>query len=148
MEDTTEYVIDLGTIAYTGERKVNRVTIEVRLSADRLSICGNIWNASGSDIVSGSQNLEEIGQLFPRDSRVQRVVATWRRWHLNDLKAGTPEQEAYLRDHPQLSSYDERLAALTGAGLNPHNGYEYGSQWLTESLPADVIEQVRARFEV
>lgn len=141
------YTIDLGKIDYNDRgRKINRVTIDVKLTDNRLSISGNIWNGNGSDIISGGQNLEEIGRLFPRNPRVQRIVSVWRRWHLNDMRAGTPEQETYLRQHPELTTYDARCEALTVANLNPHNGYRYGSQWLSETLPTNVIEQVRDRF--
>jgi hypothetical protein len=71
-----------------------------------------------------------------------KFIAVWERWHLNDMKAGTPAQEQFLRDTPIgpcASHYLAALAALTAAGLNPDNGYKYGSAWLREEVPEDVI---------
>ena len=74
---------------------------------------------------------------------VAQFRAVWDRWHLNDLTAGTPAQEEWLRANPahKRNDYPARLAALTSAGLNPDpsNGYVYGSAWLLEEVPQDVV---------
>lgn len=84
--------------------------------------------------------------------RVARLREVWERWHLNDMVAGSPDQEAYLRAHPveyvyPESHYTKASAALEAVGLNPdpdylHNGkpYRYGHAWLREEVPADVLE--------
>ncbi len=69
--------------------------------------------------------------------------AVWKRWHLNDMKAGTPKQEEYLKDHPIENTADHYTRAcevLREAGLNPDNGYTYGSKWLREEVPEEVLE--------
>ena len=83
---------------------------------------------------------------------VARFRAVWERWHLNDLRAGSPAQMEYLRANPVTadcpeSYYEKACEALTAAGLQPdkghlHNGkpYRYGSAWLREQLPRDVME--------
>jgi hypothetical protein len=149
--------IDLGKIDYNGTgRKINKVEIRVELEEGRLSICGDIWNGHHTDCISCGQNIDEIASLFPHKKTVQRIKAIWERWHLNDLKAGSPNQEEYLRRHPvQItypeSHYDKTCGILKEAGLNPdvaylHNGkpYEYGSSWLTEELPQEVINEVNS----
>lgn len=79
-------------------------------------------------------------------AKVQQFREVWKRWHLNDMKAGSPAQTAFLREHP-ATGYAGACAMLTETGLNPDpahivNGkpYVYGSAWLTEAVPADVIE--------
>jgi len=72
------------------------------------------------------------------------LVATfrsvWDRWHLNDMRAGSPAQEAFLRENPQSGrDYSQACAVLARAGLNPDNGYSYGANWLVEEVPSDVI---------
>ena len=86
---------------------------------------------------------------------VQEFREVWNRWHLNDLKAGSPAQEQYLRDHPvnavyPESHYDKASKALEEAGLNPDPGYlhegrpyKYGTRWLREEVPAEVLEWLR-----
>ncbi len=79
--------------------------------------------------------------------KVAALAAIAGRWHLNDLTAGSPAQEEWLREHPvdavyPESHYDKALVALRAAGLNPdpsHDGYVYGSAWLYEELPAEVV---------
>ena len=147
--------LDLGKIDYNGTgRKVNKVEIEIELEDGRLSICGDIWDSKQSDVYSGGQNIDEIASLFPHDKKVQRIKEVWERWHLNDLKAGSPSQEEYLRSNPiqckfPESHYEKACESLKEAGLNPdpnylHNGkpYEYGAAWLKEPLPKAVINEI------
>jgi hypothetical protein len=80
----------------------------------------------------------------------------WRRWHLNGTRAGSPKQQAWLREHPVTVEYPkshfvEACAALDAAGLQPdptylHKGepYRYGSAWLYEDVPADVLVWLRS----
>ncbi|RYD61954.1 MAG: hypothetical protein EOP83_15845 [Verrucomicrobiaceae bacterium] len=149
--------IDLGKIAYnrTG-RKANRVTIEVELNVGRLSICGNIWNQRETDCVSCGQNIDEIGRLFPNNQMVQRIVAIWDQYHLNDMQAGSPAQRAHLNGlgEQRPTGYNETLAELTRVGLQPdasylYNGkpYAYGSAWLREEIPEEIIAEIEAWFE-
>ena len=74
---------------------------------------------------------------------VVKLCDIWDRWHLNDLRAGTQRQEDALRKYyetnPQKHSYDEACEYLSGVGLLVDNGYKYGSSWLTEEVPQDVI---------
>lgn len=78
----------------------------------------------------------------------QRFREIWDRWHLNDMVAGSPAQMEFLRDNPipkedyayPKSHYDVASLVLERAGLNPDNGYKYGTRWLTEEVPADALE--------
>ena len=75
---------------------------------------------------------------------IARFFDTWDRWHLNDEREGTPAQEAYLREHPvagnSLNHYTRACEALAAVGLNPDGGYKYGSAWLREDVPQDVLD--------
>lgn len=90
--------IELGTMPGDGWGYRSRLPVEIEVEirdtekGPELSICGDIWRPNRSDIVSGGQNLEEIGQAFPRDAKVQRIVEVWRRWHLNTMRAGCEHQ--------------------------------------------------------
>ncbi|MBI3622465.1 hypothetical protein HY212_00090 [Candidatus Pacearchaeota archaeon] len=150
-------LIDLGKIDYNGTgRKINKVEIEVKLNDGRLSICGSIWNNPHTDLISGGQNIDEIADLFPNNERVQRIKAVWERYHLNDLEAGSPKQEEYLRNNPVTckyseSHYEKTCKALKNAGLNPdlsylHNGKPYycGTAWLKGEIPTEIIEEVES----
>jgi len=144
-------ILDFGKVDYSGwhGRKINRVTIEITLTDERLSIVGAIWNGPGTDHISSGQNREEITRLFPDDAKVARIVEVWHRWHLNDMHAGTPAQEALLAEHKDefpgypVSHYDWACTLLEAHGLLRDDGYKYGSAWLSEPLPAEIRAEVQ-----
>ena len=134
------------------------VTIELHdqrnpsMPGPELSICGveapqSNGNARGS---SGQcrgvlLELDRLGDGWTQDD-VTKLAEIWDRWHLNGMTAGSPAQEQWLRDHPGLGSYPATAEALTNAGLNPdpdHDGYRYGTKWLYEELPAEVLDWLR-----
>ena len=103
------------------------------------------------------QNIDEIAEKYPDDPMVQRIARVWRSWHLNDMRAGTPKQESFLKSRG-IQDYDKAVEALRKAGLyTDHlpavptaNGdlvrpsYKYGSQWLYEPIPDDVLAEIRS----
>ena len=102
----------------------------------------------------GHATLDEITPAPAWDAAlVRRFFDAWHRWHLNDLTAGSPAQEQYLRDNPipqseyayPKSHYDVACAKLAEAGLNPDaNGYKYGTAWMREEVPDEVIAFLHA----
>ncbi len=61
------------------------------------------------------------GWTFDMLARLRQV---WERWHLNGMRAGSPDQEAWLRDHPydrqrDGDHYKWAQRVLGEAGLNP-----------------------------
>lgn len=82
---------------------------------------------------------------------VAQLDATWRRWHLNDMRAGSPAQEQWLRDHPDrpspLEYFPWACEQLAAAGLHPdpdHDDYRYGSAWLSEDVPDEILDYLWA----
>lgn len=142
----------LGKVDYHGRgRKVNKVELTWSVEEGRFAMSGGVWNGNGSDYTACGQMVDDIAQMFPHDAKVQRMAAIWRRWHLNDMKAGSAVQEEYLRTHPippaayayQSSHYAVASQVLADAGLNPDpDGYVYGTAWKCEALPADVLAEI------
>lgn len=132
----------------------NSVEIEYSLKDGRFSASGNIWMSSRKDILSGGQNLEEIADMFPDHDLVQRIVKVWKKWHLNDMKAGSPKQEEFLANLnlPNNGNFHETAKAkLKDAGLDPDESflhynkpYEYGSAWITIDLPDAVVAEIES----
>ncbi len=175
---TTGYkkTVRLGTISGDGwgysARSRLSVDVEVEIRDNNgepeLSICGNIWKPHKGDILCGGQCYEEIADAFPNNPKVQRIVEIWKRWHLNDMRAGCEHQrsegwaERPIDPSKPLDSYgthfegqrqsswnmlawvrpDEHPEGLLGAPC-PVCGYRYGSEWLHEELPAAIIDEVR-----
>lgn len=60
---------------------------------------------------------------------VARLVDTWRRWHLNDMRAGC-EHQRRLDTPPAIGD------------PCPTCGYRYGSRWLHEDVPPAVVRDL------
>lgn len=82
---------------------------------------------------------------------VVRLVELWHRWHLNDMRAGSPRQEEFLREWRKDHTYTYTSAcdALSTIGLlidSEHlvdgKPYKYGTKWLYEEVPAEIIEEI------
>lgn len=153
-----------------------------------LSLTGQIGPKRNGDAEGSSGQI--VDELDPADFNsfaegwsaelVDRVRETWKRWHLNDMRAGTPEQEARLRelkyDRARHGSdhYPWAKAELERADLQPqvigtkeHTAetcpgrpcstdcdhvetltYSYGSAWLSEVVPEDVLAFLKELPEV
>jgi hypothetical protein len=83
-------------------------------------------------------------------SQFKKLLDVWDKWHLNDMQAGCVHQRAMGWDkeliNPDLPAEQKNMKCweyppigyLTG--VCPECGYKYGSAWLFEEVPADVIE--------
>jgi hypothetical protein len=126
------------------------VYCKIELTNGKLSISGvigpmangNCRGSAGQIIMSDWGITEYAPGWSPEAEKWFRDA--WDRWHLNDMKAGTPAQEAELRKHEfpgyPVSHYDWSREVLTKAGLQPDNGYSYGSKWLREEVPKFVVD--------
>ena len=103
------------------------------------TIKGSTYGESGGQCLDAIREL--WGPVLPPD--VARVIELWERWHMNGLKAGTAKQEEALKDCPH-KNYTDACVFLRGLGLYEDRGYRYGSSWLVEELPPEVIDEVQA----
>lgn len=142
-------------VAYTSSRRVNLPTVEMELQYKDgdikkpvLSICGNIWNATHTDVVMCGQCLDEMAKMdgLSCNSLFKKLYRLWKAHHLNDMHAGTVKQEQALndarKDGVRLSSYDDSCKYLESIGLLDDNGYKYGSAWLYRAIPEDDLKEI------
>ncbi len=157
--------VRLGSILTHGGARVS-VYAQIRWDGARLSISGvegpqSNGNAYGScgQIIMSYRTAEERAKIKPAPGwaaeSIGRFFDLWGRWHLNDMRAGSPAQRERLAGltfpgYP-ASHYEWACAELSAAGLHPdpgylHNGepYAYGSAWLAEDVPADVLAELAA----
>lgn len=153
--------IKLGRVAYDSKAKNKPAEITVELkrkpvatnwdTLDRekdvvvFSMQGGIWNASHNDMISGGQNLETIAKLIPGNKDLQELIGYWRKYHLNDLKAGTKRQtEAVEKWQAEGNKYDYTAATehLKSIELDEDKGYKYGHGWLYEPIPESVVNRI------
>jgi len=130
---------------------------KIKWLGDRLSITGVEGPRKDGNCRGGCGQIEDhiqVDTFAPgwSASLLEHFVTNWKRWHLNDCTAGSPEQEEYLRLNPVSytypdSHYEAACKVLKEAGIQPDMGhkhndkpYSYGSAWLFEEVPADVLE--------
>lgn len=154
-----ERTISFGKIDYFGRgRKINEVTIEMRLSFDEdrygrpvFSCSGNVWNGRKTDIVCGGQCLDELLPFFKYNKLFKEIHGLWKRNHLNDMNVGTPEQLRCIEEHKdEIDESDgwfiKELNLLKKYGMDvvEYEGklYEYGKGWVYRVIPADDLKRI------
>lgn len=136
--------------------KINRqLFAEITFADGRLSIYGVIGPKSNGDSFGAfGQIQEELGRVVPakgwNEEMVKKFQTIWNRWHLNDLRAGTPKQMRFLEgleSHSGPVDYESAVEAMKEAGIYEDGDfiregkpYRYGSAWLTEEVPAEVLD--------
>lgn len=162
--------IILGKCDYNNSGRKNckaEISVELRDTANgrELSICAAIWNPRGTDCYTCGQCVDTVAAYFPENKTAQRLLALWKKYHLNGMNAGTHEQKAavdgYLYGSGKEYEFGVICAVLkdlglytvdasaysTAAGIPASTGYAYGSQWLFHSLPLEVMAEMVALFE-
>ena len=119
--------------------EIAEVDIELRerKSGLELSICGYTKH-------SGGQIHEDLKEVLPA-----RLYMIWRRYHLNDVTAGTRSQEMALRKHRKENptwkyDYDAACDVLRSKNLLVDGTYKYGSAWLYTPLPSYVLKYIES----
>jgi len=82
------------------------------------------------------------------------ILKVWELYHLNDMKAGTPEQHAALSDMSEVvypeDWYTKACNHLKAKGLYvvelDGTPYKFGSRWLTHTIPAEDLTLLREGF--
>lgn len=136
--------INVGT--YGGMKVLIEATIKLKASSREttthkhvqsyhtLSISGS-YNGGAGQIVDTLKKLDTVA--IPKQD-LQDLIEIWERWHLNDLRAGCVHQKPMevSYDHPEYEHYK---------WLNNKrcpNGYKWGTAWLIEEIPHEVIDRV------
>ena len=126
------------------------------------SATGNIWNARHTNIYSGGQNLDEIAKHI-KMPLFRKIYTLWKKYHLNGMHAGTPEQEKAIEEwEAEGNKYDYNKACemLKSCGLYevPLNAYligtrkadgkpyKYGHGWIISDIPEKDLEEIKKLF--
>lgn len=151
-------------------RNLNRCYITWELkdgkNGPEFSAQAEAWQAGGRDICMCGQCVDDIAAMFPENEKAQRICAIWKQYHLNHMKAGLSQQEAFITEWEKTHKYDytEACKALQDAGLyclpvpegvkccgdwpeeikNGSRGYRYGERWIYSPIPADILEEIKS----
>lgn len=158
-------------IAFYGGRKINAVDVEVslkRMHCDRndydyyvFTACGDVWNATHTDIVCGGQCLDDILPFMKASKIYQKIYKYWKLYHLNNMKAGNKAQEEALKEFRSNNRYDYTSACnflkekglyetplgkrkVYGQNIGENDLYRYGSGWVIEEIPEDDLKDIIA----
>lgn len=152
--------ISFGKIDYNNNGvKSNEVTIELELKGDKqgrpiFSASGNVWNSRKTDVVWCGQCIDDIyndykGQLNNIEL-YKELLDLWKKYHLNDMKAGLPIQEKVVKEWLSKGNtyvYEIVCNHLKSLGLyevNAGNGltYKYGRSWIYSKIPLKDLERI------
>lgn len=158
---------------HLGRNCEGEVFCKIDFDGDKLSISGVVGpkrngNCKGS---CGQIVGAEITRFAPGwdASKVSQFYADWKAWHLNHMRAGCQHQRALGWDKKPidptkpLDTYGKHFPGQHMDSWNmlawvrqdehpdgllmkpcPECGYKYGSAWLKEAVPAEVIDRLKA----
>lgn len=116
-------------------------TLEEVENRETLSICGNVYTGKNyRQLVSCGQSYDCFKCQTPAQ---KKLVEFWKKYHLNDLKAGTKAQTELLVEYRKTSAnkydYTEECKYLEEKGMLVDRGYRYGTSWLCATFPQDEL---------
>lgn len=168
-----ERKIDIQKVDGYGNGKENcMVDVELTLDNDIFSACANVWNPRHSDIIYGGQCFDDLLIDFPelnQNEIFMEVYDLWKNYHLNDMHAGTPEQEKAIEewwktqghkyDYKEICEYLKSInlyevsVSTIDLKANPkyvgskEKTYKYGHDWLKEEIPEIDLERIKYLIE-
>lgn len=150
MQDFTK-TVRIGTKKTYGGRYYS-VYCSIEYQKDILSITG----VEGP--IDGGNCIGSCGQIYDHikpiahyakgwnNELLDKFLEFWKSYHLNDMHAGTPEQDACIvRYGAKNMDYRDKCQLLEAHGLYEvtlPNGtrYKYGTGWLRRDVPEHVLE--------
>lgn len=163
-ENAAEITVELRTCGGEPTFTINPKTKEREYTGNHtpvyveLSICGNVWNRLHTHIVMGGQCLDSMKRYLNHNDTFMKLYDYWKRYHLNGMHAGTPEQEAAINEWKAAGNRYEYTAAceeLKRRGLYTVNytglavgkrydnePYIYGHGWIVNELPGNVLIEI------
>tara|TARA_R100001530_G_scaffold113018_2_gene80014 strand:+ start:75 stop:566 length:492 start_codon:yes stop_codon:yes gene_type:complete len=156
-------IITIGKIDYLNcGRKINKVQVELNLTEKIIyranepkyvfTASGTIWNNRETDCYQAGQCIDSLLEYLPKNKLLKEIHDIWKEHHLNDMHAGTEEQEAHLKSLGKYQDYNWACDELRKADLyvvpdprrtNETDLYKYGHGWLYREIPENVIARLK-----
>ena len=133
--DGSRCVVDFG-LEMRDRPSLDWRTLQNVESAYTFSASGEISNDSFG------QNLDLMYKLNKDNDLFCEIYKYWKKYHLNDLQAGTQQQAEILKKCPS-TDYDDRCEFLKEHDMYVDRGYTYGSKWLTQIIPDNVVSEIK-----
>lgn len=124
-------------------------TLEEVENREVLSICANMYTGKTY------KRLEACGQIYEcfvaKTPAQKKLVEFWKKYHLNDLKAGTKAQTELLVEYRKTAvkkyDYTAECKYLEERNMLVDRGYEYGTSWLCTTFPKDELLTIIQELE-
>lgn len=121
----------------------SRQTIEHEPASEHLElgISGLIKDKGARRVSGAGQVVDDVRRIVePAEgwtrAELHKLAEVWDRWHLNGLKAGCAHM-------PANAEVGKTECPVQAADPKVEKPYVYGTAWLIEALPEDVVKQVR-----
>lgn len=172
-----ERTIYLTNINYEGINKSglcrNRVEVELELTDDNcFSAIAYVWNENHSDTYMIGQCFDDLKEI-PEVGELpifKEIYDLWKKYHLNDLHAGTKKQEDILKEAVKTreleeygANYKEKCDYLESKdmlydkkylvekkqadGTIKRVPYKYGTGWLKEEIPEGDLLRIKSLIQ-
>lgn len=82
---------------------------------------------------------------FSKKAELSRLLEIWSRYNMNDMQNGTPKQTEALLG--KGFNYQESVEYLDKINLLEDDGHVYGSKYLFEEIPKEVINELQFIIE-
>lgn len=133
--------------------------IELEFGLDEKGVftaSGYVYNKG--QLVHGGQCINVIEGIAQADKikdpaacdLIYKVAQWWKLYHLNNMHAGTPEQENALLSvglKEFANKYEECCEYLKKIGLLVVRGHKFGCKWLMQEIPADIQKDILETIE-
>ena len=127
-------------------KRRSRIEIELRETETGekpvFPICGKMGRRPG-------QCLDDIAE-YNSDPLFKVLYRLWKKYHLNDMHAGTEAQEKAVNkwiNQGNIYNYKNACEYLKSINLYNDNGYKYGSSWLYRPIPKKDLEIIKTIIE-
>lgn len=160
-------ILRIGT-TYEWSKSAQSCYVKIKWDGLRLSLTGAVGPRPDGSLVGPAGQIHEslrTARIRFNSSwnagKLKQLLDTWERWHLNDMRPGTPAQMeairawrgvmeglygrnpdywAIARGCGYTSVYAVQCDVLSKKGLLYDGDYKFGTAWLHEDVPADVLE--------
>lgn len=127
-------------LSHRGQGDYQTINHEAVTEYDEFAVTASVDEKRGSRWVEfmGGQCRGDVAKVTDfvtgwNRARVDKLVALWERWHLNGMRAACAHMQV-IGD----GRYDSNKHLVC-----PETEYRYGSAWLVEVIPEDVLDEMR-----
>lgn len=137
-------------LSHKGKERGYRLSIMADLKVKECESLGLRYiNTGGQCLDNAAEHLKTCGLQC---KALDAIIPIWKEWHLNDMHAGSPAQEEYLKAYNKAhpgeirGDYDKECELLKRKGLLVDkkcivNGkpYKFGTGWLFREIPHKIL---------